>query len=73
MKTKTFKLETFYARIYCDKCGEELKDTGICKTICPPLYEHKCPKCGNVYYVNDLYPKIFYKEIESEDLHDRSI
>lgn len=37
---------------YCKKCGEKVYiDTSIVYTSLPPMYQYKCPKCGDVSYI----------------------
>lgn len=30
----------------CKKCNEQMKWDGLVRTSNPPMYMHKCPKCG---------------------------
>ena len=51
----------------CEKCDTLLvynNSSGILATY-PPKYSHICPKCGEVYLLDAIYPKIEY-EIRKE-------
>lgn len=61
---KSKEVKVYQDKLYCDKCGEEMKFTGMGLTSYPMRYPHKCPKCDNRMTMFDIYPKIRYVEIE---------
>ena len=66
---KSKRVETYEVRLYCDECGEEMKEVnpGVVLTTYPPQYRYYClnPKCslnGKMTYTNHHYPYTCYKE-----------
>lgn len=57
---KEKEVKAYKITYLCDKCGEEVKFTGITLMSYPPQYEHKC-KCGETYYLKKSYPSVKYK------------
>lgn len=54
----------------CSKCNQgEMKGTGVVFTVYPPLYQHKCEKCGETRSFNDCYP-YNYDEYEQDELQE---
>lgn len=54
---ETFKeAKTFLVNYECDKCGEEVKQTGIALMTNPAQYQHLCEKCGITYTLPAQYP-----------------
>lgn len=51
-------------RLYCDKCGTEMRHTGLVLTTYPEQYPYECPQCGHNVTVFDRYPRIDYVEVE---------
>lgn len=49
----------------CDKCGAELKPTGVCLTTYPAQYPYKCsnPDCDGhaVFWENELPGQLKYE------------
>ena len=45
----------------CD-CGGEMKPTGTVLTVHPPLFPHRCEKCGHETTAKRDYPRIEYEE-----------
>lgn len=55
--SETFKeAKTFLVNYECDKCGEEVKQTGIALLTNPAQYQHVCQQCGINYTLNSQYP-----------------
>ena len=56
-----------YVECYCDICGGEMKaDTAVVLAVYPPLYPHKCSKCGATKDLREMYPTIKYVVENSE-------
>lgn len=53
-------------RLYCDKCGTEMRIQGFVFANCPAQYPYECPQCGYQEIVSDSYPRIDYVEVEEE-------
>lgn len=55
---------------YCDKCGAELRPTGVCLTTYPAKYPYQCsnPECDGIetFWEYDLPGKLKY-EFEEEE------
>jgi hypothetical protein len=48
----------------CDKCGDGIMEySGISYSTNPPMYPHKCSKCGNPETVDNIYPRIEYENV----------
>lgn len=54
---KSRPCKTFYKRLYCKHCDEEMQYSRILLTD-PPIFEYKCPKCGNTVNTRDKYPTL---------------
>lgn len=65
----------------CDECGEGMMKldvtefgTMIVPAVLPPVYRHKCDKCGAVKEYDNTYPKVLFwkcgefREPDSDDL-----
>ena len=51
------QVATVEERLFC-KCGEEMKWTGACLTVNPPLYPHICITCRYTENVSGFsYPR----------------
>jgi hypothetical protein len=47
----------------CDKCGEGfMRYTGVMLSSYPPLYQHRCNKCGYGTDYRETYPHIEHRE-----------
>lgn len=59
METKE-GVKAIRVRLICktEKCGNEMLFTGTALMCNPPLYPHKCPKCGRTENVHVIYPYI---------------
>lgn len=61
---ETFDLRPIGIRYRCEFCNEgEMKygtneGPAIALTVNPPLYEHKCTKCGKTMHLPKMYPYI---------------
>ena len=63
MSEKYKNVTTFRVSYACDVelCLGELLPTGNSDTNCkPPLYQHKCNKCGAIQVFEKIYPQIIY-------------
>ena len=65
---KSKRVETYEVRLYCDECGEEMKEVspGVVLDSFPPQYAYHCvnSKCssgGKVVYIPHLYPYTYYE------------
>jgi hypothetical protein len=56
IKSRSIKLKD--SRAYCKKCEAEIIFIGVCLTLNPPLYIHKCEKCGKLANLNKIYPQL---------------
>ena len=61
---KKFEVKPFIIKLYCNKCGEEMKDTNIVLSSYPPQYQYICPKCNSKINSINKYPEIIYDVIE---------
>jgi hypothetical protein len=50
--------------LHCDQCGGRMSHTGVVFTRYPPLYPHKCDKCGYEEKRDKIYPAIEYENEE---------
>lgn len=77
---KSYKVETYVKRLFCDKCGKEMEDTGVIVRgssdeklgfgMLPGGERvYKCPNCGYTEYCekDEVYPIVCTKEIEVSD------
>lgn len=53
--------------LFCDKCGKEMESTNRMLMCDPPIYEYKCPKCGNKDYPRKQYPYIAFEWAERSE------
>lgn len=63
IKTKVIVKKVNYI---CDNCEEgHMLPTGVCLPVNPPLYPHKCDKCGaEMRFRATKYPHIIYENID---------
>ena len=54
-------------KLYCDKCGTEMRTQGFVLTSYPPQYPYECQQCGYHETTSDSYPRIDYVEVEEEN------
>jgi hypothetical protein len=61
--TREFQLENIGIDYVCDACGEGTMERfgPIVLTSNPPLFEHKCNKCGASQFFNMTYPATGYR------------
>jgi uncharacterized Zn finger protein len=64
---KKTEVKTFAERLYCDKCGEEMKFTGTVLCSHPPQYPHQCPNCGYRETTTTQYPHVYFETIGNKD------
>ena len=60
---KKTEVKTFINRIYCDKCGTEMRTSPVLLTTYPPQYQYECPKCGELLTSTVCYPCTEYDEV----------
>lgn len=70
MAEKRTEVKTYVVRYICDDCGEgEMVPTGLCLSIWPAQYPHKCNKCGaSETFIGSTYPRTVYEEVPSAKL-----
>ena len=54
---REFRYNMIEIRVYCDKCGEEVKYSKVASLENPVTYEHAC-KCGESYLLDNIYPTL---------------
>lgn len=74
---KKSEVKTYVVYLHCDKCGSEMKTvatdysllvlTNLPKTI---EYTYRCPKCNCEVKSTELYPKIQYERVSSDNIED---
>lgn len=57
------KVQTYIINYVCDECydGNMERDGNIVLTSNPPLFPHKCNRCGYKMNFIDTYPKFVYE------------
>ena len=51
------EIKKYKVEYWCDKCGEGLvRPTGAVIDTNPPIYPHRCSKCGEDYCFAKTYP-----------------
>lgn len=60
---KEVEVKVFEVRLYCDKCGTEMKHDGRVLCSNPPIYPYTCPSCGWDTGSTTKYPNISYKPV----------
>lgn len=65
MKIKRVPVDVSIEYLYCD-CGEEMERDNIVLPSNPPKYKYICPKCRNIEYVTEHYPKLTYIDKEGK-------
>ena len=65
---KKVEVKTFAERLYCDKCGKEMKSAEITLATYPMQYPYQCPNCGHRETTIVQYPHIYYVTIDNKDL-----
>jgi hypothetical protein len=63
MATTERKVHPVSVDYICDVCGKGyMRYSGVMLTVNPPLYPHKCDKCGQGMNLSEVYPHITYKD-----------
>lgn len=58
------EVKTFKVTLGCDRCGGEMRPTGVAIMSSPPQYPHECGKCGDTQNIIDKqYPYVAYEAI----------
>lgn len=60
-KEQKIKVVPFMIRLFCN-CGGKMIPEGIVLTVYPPLYPHKCERCGLTENTHNRYPYMSYEE-----------
>lgn len=63
MKELPLLVETVLVNAECD-CGGRMVPTGMCLTVHPPLWPHKCITCGKIENLDHTYPRVDYRKPE---------
>lgn len=66
MKVKEVKVEPYMLLGYCDKCGGEMRPTGVVFTTYPAIYQYKCSECGHIDESNENLNVVYYKHVEKK-------
>jgi hypothetical protein len=61
MSEKETLVRVIRIELICDNCGKAMKSTGMCLTVQPPLFPHKCSVCGNEENTRKKYPYLKYE------------
>ena len=63
-------VRVYVERLRCECGGEMRNDNGFCFTTQPPIYPHKCDRCGVVHEVRGKrYPRhVFEFDMVYEDI-----
>lgn len=67
MAVKRKMVKPIMEKLFCDNCGEEMKqnnDVLIVLTTIPPQYSYVCSNCNNTTLSKEQYPKIVWEEID---------
>lgn len=54
-------------RLYCDKCGTEMRVQGFVFASYPPQYPYECPQCGYQETAFVSYSRIDYVEVGEDN------
>ena len=54
---KEVEVKVFEERLYCDKCGTEMKHSGLVLCSYPPQHPYICPSCDWRTTSTTKYPK----------------
>lgn len=60
-------VKMYFVTLSCGQCDNgEMLPTGRCLTTSPPMYPHKCNKCGHsVNITGKNYPILTYSDAET--------
>lgn len=63
---KEIPLQKYICRAYCSMCNTEYNYGSYCINMEDKKsgWLHSCSKCGNVEWLDDIYPKEILKEIK---------
>lgn len=67
---KKVEVKTFAEKLYCDKCGEEMKlnEMGLVTYLTYPMqYPYQCPNCGHEETTSVQYPHIYYEVVDNKE------
>lgn len=53
--------------ILCNECDGEIKYIGKIKDSFPKKYQHRCNRCGNEYFLGDIYPSAINNREDKQD------
>lgn len=60
MPQKWIELKTYWVRLFCDECGEEMELTQTFLTY-PQQYKYVCRKCDSSQVKTERFPRIDYR------------
>ncbi len=61
------EVKVFRVKMKCNKCKEgDMVCGNTVLSLYPPLYSHKCNKCGNVENYKRKYPYTKYVPVDEE-------
>lgn len=63
IRYESVEVRTVENRAVCNDCNVEMEFGGVTLTTYPPLYPHRCPKCGTTQNLNNCYPCISYEPL----------
>lgn len=60
---KTFKKLTGIVTVkyHCNECKDEMISNGVCLTLVPPFFLHKCKGCGKLETLKKSYPHTYLR------------
>ncbi len=61
------KVSTIRTRLFCTDCNIEMKPMDYRLTSNPPLYPHRCRRCGKMVNKQELYPHVLSCKEEADD------
>ena len=63
---KEVRMNTYYQRLFCDKCEIEMTQTDRVWMMDPPKFKYECSKCGATLESTVNYPAIAYRNEDEE-------
>lgn len=69
MRTEEYPADVVVVALLCD-CGGVMEHDGQVLATAPPLYPHKCSKCGAKANVREIYPTHKFKIRGAKDESD---
>lgn len=67
MEIKT-EVKVYNVDMECPQCHKgKMRPTGVCLASFPPIYPHKCTKCGYLENYHQTYPYMTYDKQNTEE------